>query len=147
MAAITGVDRKIIGVSRTFLAIDGSNKAALKPSRLFTGTTKGGAVRLGPIIVAEPLVIGEGIETVLSAMRLWGYSGGWAALSANGLRSVALPPEARSILIVVDNDANGIGQAAARDAAWLWEQEGRDVRVALPPAAGTDFNDILRSVI
>jgi hypothetical protein len=48
----------------------------------------------------------------------------------------------RRVVIAVDNDRHGVGQAAARDAAWQWQQEGRDVRVALPPL-GCDFNDVL----
>jgi phage/plasmid primase-like uncharacterized protein len=47
------------------------------------------------------------------------------------------------VLICADNDENGVGQAAARDAAWVCEEEGRAVRVAVPPIPGGDFNDIL----
>jgi putative DNA primase/helicase len=101
-------------------------------------------VRLGPVLPNQWLVVGEGVETTTSAMQLCGLASGWAALSATGLRSLTLPPDARFIHLAVDNDENGIGQSAARDAAWRWGEEGRAVRAALPPIPGTDFNDILR---
>jgi len=57
-----------------------------------------------------------------------------------------LPPEAQRIVVACDNDENGVGQAAARDAAWLWTEAGRTVRVMVPPQPNTDFNDILNGV-
>jgi hypothetical protein len=146
VAPVSDINRKITGVTRTYLSVDG-RKAAFDKPRLFTGQIRGGAVRLGPMTPGQPLLVGEGIETTLSAMRIYGYSAGWAALSAYFLPHLVLPPEVGSILLVVDNDANGVGQAAAREAAWIWQQEGRAVRIALPPAPEVDFNDILRSAI
>jgi hypothetical protein len=37
----------------------------------------------------------------------------------------------------------GVGQRAAHDAGVRWLAEGRRVRIAIPPVAGTDFNDVL----
>jgi putative DNA primase/helicase len=68
---------------------------------------------------------------------------GWAALSANGIRSLVLPPSVRKVLIAADNDASGTGEQAARDAAQRWLAESRRVRIAIPPEPGTDFNDLL----
>jgi hypothetical protein len=51
---------------------------------------------------------------------------------------------ARDVAAVLgDAHLGGIGQRAARDAAERWLVEGRRVRVAIPPVAGTDFNDLL----
>jgi len=44
-----------------------------------------------------------------------------------------------------DNDANGAGQRAALGAYERWSHEGRVVRIKLPPNAGDDFNDVIRS--
>jgi putative DNA primase/helicase len=137
------VEHGQVGIHVTYLAIDGSMKATITPSKKFFGLVSGGAVRLGPVRPGQWLIVGEGIESTASAMQLWGLSSGWAGLSASGIRNLILPPEARLILIACDNDANGVGQAAARDAAWMWEEEGRAVRVALPPTPDTDFNDVL----
>jgi len=64
-------------------------------------------------------------------------------LSENGLHNLVLSSEAQLMVIACDNDANGAGQAAARDAAWLWTEAGWTVRVMLPPRSNTDFKDIL----
>jgi phage/plasmid primase-like uncharacterized protein len=139
---IEHVERGIIGVTQTFLAIDGSMKATLKKPRLFSGETRGGAIRLGPAKPDEWLIVGEGIESTLSAMQIYGTSG-WSALSANGIASLILPPEARKILICADRDENGVGERAARRAAGRWAREGRKVRLVLPPDNFSDFNDAL----
>jgi putative DNA primase/helicase len=143
VAAVHHVDHGIVAVSRTFLAIDGSVKASLVPPRLFTGPVGGGGVWLDVGRDCGWVVVGEGIESTLSAMQLWACYRGIAALSANGIRNLKLPESARQVCIAVDNDSNGVGQDAARDAAWLWEQEGRLVRVRVPPTPDTDWNDVL----
>lgn len=45
VALVERVEYGPVGVSRTFLAIDGSMKATLDPPRLFTGPVGGGAVQ------------------------------------------------------------------------------------------------------
>ena len=142
IALVEHVEHGPIGVSRTFLAIDGSQKATLDPVRLFRGPVGGGAVRLGTICPGDWLVIAEGIETTLSVMQATGLPG-WAALSASGIARLILPPEARLVLIAADHDANGVGAAAAHDAARRWLGEGRRVKIVVPPEVGCDFNDVL----
>jgi len=134
------VEHGPVGVSRTFLAIDGSMKATLDPPRLFTGPVGGGAVRLA--LAAETLMVGEGIETCLSAMQATGMPA-WAALSTSGLARLVLPAEVREVIILADHDANGAGERAARGAAARWEVEGRRVEVWMSPAVGQDANDLL----
>jgi hypothetical protein len=52
---------------------------------------------------------------------------------------LVLPREPTHVIIC------GVGERAARDAA-AWLGEERHVKLALPPRAGLDFNDILRGV-
>jgi putative DNA primase/helicase len=139
---IEHIEHGAIGVTQTFLAVDGSSKATFEKPRIFTGEVKGGAVRLGPARPDEWLIVGEGIESTMSVMQVTGYPG-WAALSACGIKNLILPPEVQKVLICADNDANGVGHRAARAADWRFRREGRRVRIALPPNAGEDFNDIL----
>jgi hypothetical protein len=144
VALVEHVERGIVGVHRTYLRSDGAGKADLRKEwqKLSLGPIGGGAVRLGMPRPYEWLAIGEGIETVLAVMvacRLPGL----AALSAGGLRALVLPPEIEHVLIAADNDANGVGQRAAHDAAARWSAEGRHVRIALPPEPDTDFADVL----
>jgi hypothetical protein len=132
-----------IAVHRTFLARDGSGKAPANPAKMMLGPCRGGAVRLADVQPDHWLIIGEGIETTLTVMEACALPG-WAALSANGIRSLNLPPTAAKVLICCDHDANGTGQRAAREVAERFLREGRRVRIATPLNSGTDFNDILR---
>jgi hypothetical protein len=141
------VDRVHVGgVHKTFLKPDGSGKADLskEAQRESCGMLKAGAVRLAGLDHDCALIVGEGIESVLSLMQLR-HLPGWAALSAPGLLTLALPPEARRVLLAVDHDANGVGQAAAREAADRWLAEGREVRLAML-ANHADWNDNLREL-
>lgn len=142
VAAVTvWPSRDVAAVHRTFLKPDGSGKAPVSPDKKMLGPVKGGAVRLA---AASPtMAVTEGIETGLSVQLASGLPT-WAALSAGGIESLILPPLAREVVICADHDERG--QAAAERAARRWHAEGRKVRIALPPAAGQDFNDLLRGV-
>ena len=132
-----GVDATQRAIHRTFLARDGSGKAPVDPSRMMLGPCRGGAVRLGQ--PKSVLMVGEGIETCLSAMQATGHSA-WAALSSTGLRALELPRDIVDIIILADGDAAGRG--AAEQAAARWTREGRNVRIVHAPD-GMDFNDLL----
>jgi hypothetical protein len=132
-----GADATPMAVHRTFLARDGEGKAPVDPQKMMFGPCRGGAVRL-----ADPgdlLMVGEGIETCLAAMRATGNPA-WAALSTAGLRTLDLPQGVRDVIVLADGDE--AGEAAARDCAWRWKREDRHVRIARPPK-GLDFNDLL----
>jgi putative DNA primase/helicase len=132
-----GVDGSPLAIHRTFLAPDGLGKAPVEPQKMMRGTCRGGAVRLAD--VADVLMVGEGIETCLAAMKATGNPA-WAALSTSGLRTLDLPGNIFDVIVLADGDE--AGEAAARDCAWRWKREGRRVRIARPPR-GMDFNDML----
>jgi hypothetical protein len=141
VALITrGTDDTPLAVHRTFLGRDGSGKAPVNPQKMMLGPCKGGAVRLG--VPVDALMIGEGIETCLAAMQATGKPA-WAALSTSGLKSLGMPSHIKDVVVLADGE--DAGEAAARDAALRWKNEGRRVRIAHPPQ-GTDFNDILMGV-
>ena len=134
-----------VAVHATYLRPDGTGKADLPKNqqRATFGPRRGGAVHFGMPRAGEWLIVGEGVETTLSAAVPCGLAA-WAALSADGIAKLMLPPEATHIIIAADNDANGKGQQAAHDAAARWLAEGRRVRIALPLGeSNTDFNDVL----
>jgi putative DNA primase/helicase len=126
-----------IAIHRTFLARDGVGKAPIDPAKMVLGPSRGGAVKLGT--PSEVLLVGEGIETCLSAMLATGHPA-WAALSTSGLLTLELPGDVQDVLVLADADAPG--EAAARACGHRWKREGRRVRIARPPA-GLDFNDLL----
>ena len=132
-----GVDGTPLAIHRTFLTRDGFGKATVEPQKMMLGPCRGGAVRLAD--AADVLMVGEGIETCLAAMKATGNSA-WAALSTSGLRALDLPESVRDVIVLADGD--DAGEAAARNCAWRWKREGRRVRVARPPQ-GMDFNDML----
>lgn len=101
------------------------------------GPCRGGVVRLA--VADHRLMIGEGIETCLSAMQATGVPA-WAAMSASGLRTLVLPKTIQEVIILADGDQ--AGETAALDAGRRWKREGRAVRIARPPR-GMDFNDLL----
>ena len=136
-----GVDATPLAIHRTFLARDGSDKAPVDPQKMMLGPCRGGVVRLAEADPSRPLMIGEGIETCLSAMQATGKPA-WAALSTSGLRALDLPKDVREVIVLADNDDSGGGEGAARACAWRWKREGRRVRIARPPQ-GMDFNDML----
>ena len=89
----------------------------------------------------DQLVVGEGLETVLSIVEAMPELAAVAALSSH-LADLMLPPEVWRLIIAVDNDREG------RRAAMRLRQdaEGRGMSVTeLIPMHG-DFNDDLRQL-
>ena len=136
-----GDDNIPIGIHRTYLSDDGKGKADLPNPKLMLGPCSGGAVRLQE--AADVVMVGEGIETCLSAMQVMGIPA-WAALSTSGLRSLVLPETIKEVIVLVDGDE--AGEAAAKLCAPRWMKEGRLVKLARPPE-GSDFNDMLISAL
>jgi putative DNA primase/helicase len=142
MIAAIQVGHNITAVLRTYLRPDGTGKADVEPAKMMLGSAMGGAVRLGP--VSGTCILCEGVETALSILQATGVSVR-AAISTSGLQRIALPPEIRTVIIAADHDANGAGQKAAQAAALrlIRQDPERRVKIALPPAVGDDFNDLL----
>jgi hypothetical protein len=144
LAAVGDHEGSFVGIHRTWITAEG--KALVEPNRMSLGPVSGGAIRLG-MLDPDPrqtLIIGEGIESSLAASLLLNNPNCWAAISANGIENLILPDEIRSVQIMVDRDANGAGEAAARSAALRWLAEGRRVQLILPDRIGADANDLLR---
>ena len=134
-----GIDDTPLAIHRTFLAVDGAGKAPVDPQKMMLGPCSGCAVRLAP--AGDILMVGEGIESSLSAMQVRGHPA-WAALSTSGLMALDLPQNVRDVIVLADGDEEG--KAAARGAALRWKREARRARIAYPPE-GMDFNDMLLS--
>jgi len=137
IAAVTDGAGLCQGVHRTWLAPDGQGKAALKAQRRAMGHLLGNAVRLTPH--DDILVIGEGIETMLSLVEVVPGLPVWAALSSGHLGAVLLPEGLQRLYIAIDRDPAGRGASERLSARAL--DAGIAVRV-LEPRHG-DFNDDL----
>lgn len=142
IALITGPDGAPVAIHRTYITLNGNGKAPVTPQKMTLGSCRAGAVRLGEIRRGKSLAISEGIETGLSVAQACELPV-WAALSADGMKRVALPAEAKSVILCADNDANGVGRTAAKAALKRFIREGRTARITIPPDPDTDFNDLL----
>lgn len=164
---------KVVGIHRTYLEPDGSSKAKRSaPPRLMLGRVGGAAVRFAR--PARQLFIAEGIETALSIAQATGAATWAALSAGNMVAvAEALPDEVQEAVFCMDADggdaddrmlaqrleqskrrgiawrleevpAGGVGDFYARLAAAVAARRGIEARVAVPPIAKGDFNDVLQ---
>lgn len=143
IAPVTDKDGRIIGVHATYLTADAKDNAVGKHGKVrrMYGEIAGGLVVLKPADPEQPFILGEGIETVLSAMQITGLPGA-AALSATNLSKID-PPKCSEVIIAADADKAGMD--AAEQLADRLTSAGHKVRIAAPATPGNDWNDELRS--
>jgi Toprim domain len=80
--------------------------------RLSLGPVAGGAIKLSlDGDVTHGLLIGEGIETTLSASLILKFRPAWSVVSRNGIAKFPILTGIEAVTIAVDNDPDG--QAAA----------------------------------
>jgi DNA polymerase len=93
----------------------------------------------------EMLTVGEGIETVLAAATRLPHKvpliPAWSAVSSGGLSKLPVIPGVRTLVLLVDNDLEGL--AAAAKLEQRWHAAGREVTQILPDTPGADFNDVV----
>ena len=139
VAAVTGNDGRILGVQRTWLDPRAPAKAGVAAPRKALGRIHGLAVRFGAPSDDAALVVGEGIETVLSLVTAIPEIRAAAALSAGSLGAFAPPPGLARLVIARDNGEEGA--LAAERLARRCARAGVAATVIVP--AGNDFNDDL----
>ena len=121
--------------------------ANLDRPRKALGHIHGRAVRFGEFHCGDTLLVGEGIETVLSLVCAFPDAAlpetvAAAALSAGSLGSFVPPPGLSRLLIAQDRDAEG--QRAALRLQLRCTRLGIGSAVIVPH--GNDFNDDLRAL-
>ena len=138
IAAVTDTAGAITGVHRTWLDRDGAGKAPIAAPRRALGHLLGNGVCFG--MPSDLMIAGEGIETMLSLRCVLPDMPMAAALSANHLAALILPPALRRLYIARDNDAAGRHAAMRlRDRA---RAAGTEARILWPVT--NDFNADLR---
>ena len=138
LAAITDLDDGIVGVNRTWLDVERLCLAELDAPRKVLGALLGHGVRFGR--ATDRLLAGEGIETLLSLKSVLPEMPMVAALTANHLAALLLPPGLAWLVIARDRDDAGV-RAAARLRGRA-EAQGVAVHDLVPSL--DDFNDDLR---
>ena len=137
VAAVTDPGGALHGVHRTWIDPRTSTKADVLPSRKALGRVFGRAVRFG--VPGSTLLVGEGVETVLSLVSAAPRVPAAAALSAGSLGAL-VPPEGVSRLIIArDNDPEG--ERAAERLVRRCDLAGVSARVIVSERG--DFNDDL----
>jgi hypothetical protein len=134
------------GVQRIFLAWTGKGKAQVQPNKqkLSLGPIRGGVVKLAEPIDGQPVVVGEGIETVLSVMQAVGAAG-FATLGTAGLKTFQPPDTIRHVIALGENDG-GPNKRALDALIPTLIARGVRVDVAFPPPGLKDFNDCISGV-
>jgi hypothetical protein len=153
-----GAGDRVTGLHRTYLKSDGSGKAEGR-SKFMIGTTRGGAIRLargaGGLTPAKaaakgkscPLILGEGIETVLTAAIARPDYRAWAAGSLAHMGAIAWPDCASAVVLLREAGDHPEAVTAFERvlAHWQDQSRGRPVVVVDSPAGTSDLNDLVKA--
>ena len=107
VAAVTGDNGELEGMHRTWLDPKRPAKARVSRPRKALGHVHGLAVRFGEPGAASTLLVGEGIETVLSLVSALPDTVAAAALSAGSLGAFAPPHRVSRLIIACDRGEHG----------------------------------------
>ncbi|HZX84326.1 MAG TPA: toprim domain-containing protein [Reyranella sp.] len=138
IAAVTDLGGTITGAHRTWLDASGCDKAPIASPRRAMGHLLGHGVRFG--VADDVMAAGEGIETMLSLCMILPTLPMVAALSANHLAALLLPPTLRRLYVA--RDADPAGDAAMATLCNRADTAGIEPFVLSP--CFDDFNDDLR---
>ena len=143
VAALTDLDGNVLAVHRTWLDHSGRDKAPVPSPRKILAYSKGTGIRFH---AANPsaanIVVGEGIETVLSILQALPDTAGISTVSASVMPRIALPDSTGLILIATDRDP--AGYHAALQLQERLTAEHRRALLILPKNA--DLNDDLQAL-
>lgn len=134
---VTDRDGISTGVHRTWLDPGTLTKAPIADPRRSMGQLLGHAIRFG--VPQDMMIVGEGIETLLSLREIMPDIPMAAATSSAHLAAFLFPPLLRRLYIAQDND--DAGRLATTNLA----QRARQLDIEVIPLAprGGDFNDDL----
>jgi hypothetical protein len=128
-----------LAIHRTALTTDTPPQRIERKS---LGPTSGGAIKISlDHEVHSGLLIGEGIETVLSASKYFEFKPVWSVIDKNGIARFPVLSGIESVTVAVDNDPGG--ERAATECAQRLTQTGVEVITAQTDLV-SDFNDFIR---
>jgi hypothetical protein len=146
----------VVGVHVTYLNKHNRN-FEYRGSKKITLASNIGVIKWRVIEGSRVLVIAEGGETALSAMRDPEFDGAtiWSTSTALGMRNLLPLPDFDKLIIIVDIDrpqdgeTEGEGERAAEVCANNWRKAGKEVRLIQPilPQGEhkVDLNDTINS--
>lgn len=141
LSRVSDANGKGVNLHRTIVPTEPWEPGVKVDRLLMRGSLPDGAtVKIWP--ADEVMGIAEGVETAISAARLWKIPV-WAALNAQNLAKWTPPAGTKAVFIFGDNDRSYTGQAAAYALAHrLAKLDGIGIKVEIPEEPGTDWNDI-----
>jgi putative DNA primase/helicase len=138
-ALVIPIYNKNLLVSLQFIDKYGNKKM------LSGGQLKGSSCNIGKYQSGNPVLIAEGFATGASLSESTGYLT-VIAFSAGNIKQAAVDTRSfyptDDIIICGDNDASGVGQTAAREAALAIGG-----KYIIPESVGCDFNDVLNKEV
>lgn len=154
IAPIRQLSGEVTGAHATFLARDGLSKAPLMSPKIMLGTKMGGAVRLtrGAKALpfrdltpetAEDLVLGEGIETMLSGAVSLPDQRIWAALDLGNIGALPFDRRIKRLIVACERDVKPVAIEQRDKVLQAARDKGFDVVEWFPPW-GSDLNETLR---
>jgi hypothetical protein len=157
VAAITASDGTFLAAHRTFLERlpDGRvvKRRDLDDAKWSLGRYAGGLIRLWRGATGKPwkdaergewVIIGEGIEDTATAVMARPDYRAAAAVSIGNMKGMVLPDAIEGVILLAQNDTEPQALAARQAVIEQLREQGKRVRVALPPAGVKDVNDMVR---
>lgn len=152
VAAIRDLEGNIITLHRTYLTPSGNKAKVECPRKMMSvpddKTVTGAAIQLGGFPTDGVLGIAEGMETAMSAMRVYRIPT-WSSVSATILERFEPPKGVKTVLVWADKDRSLTGQRSAQALKDALEPKGITVHILMPqrPIKGksVDWNDVLVS--
>lgn len=126
-----------IAIHRTYLSDD---RRPQRIDRKCLGPLRGGGIMFGE--VTDQVVIGEGIESTLSASKILGIRPAWSMISRSGIERFSIPKGLKRVTVAADLDDSGDGQKSAIALVSRLTGAGIEAYIAAPKV-GKDFNDTL----
>lgn len=148
VAKFSAPDDKSYTLQFTYLTKDGDKAKLPSIRKMASGPMPfGGAVRLTSKHDYEKIGIAEGVETALSAAKMFQMPV-WATFSAALLMKWQPTASAKEIVIYADNDKNYKGQSAAYALAHKLISLNENIKVSVeyPDRINTDWNDELQDL-
>ncbi len=131
---------EITAIQRTRLTPEGK-----KIERRMLGVAAGAAVKLdADELVTEQLIIGEGVETAMTARQIGPHlRPTWALGSAGAIENFPVLDGIARLMILAENDE--ANERAAEVCGTRWHDAGRKVFINWP-TTGNDLNDALQAM-
>jgi putative DNA primase/helicase len=139
LAKVQTWDGKGVNIHRTYISDGKATVRKLMPGKLPDGS----AIRLAYVNLRIEMGVAEGIETALSAMKLFGLPT-WSLVNATLMQKWRPPVGIKKVVIFGDNDKSFAGQMAAYTLAYKL-RDSVEVEVKIPTMPGWDWNDVHRN--